>query len=205
MVDSNYLLVFFSDYILKVIPKLIKKIYIFKSELILYVYYKNIYKIIFFLKKHTYSRFNSLSDLCAVDFPNRLWRFELVYNLLSLDFNSRIRVKTKVDELCSVSSIVNIFKASNWYEREVWDLFGIFFFNHPDLRRILTDYGFDGFPLRKDFPLSGYIEVRYSDSEKRIITEPVQLSQEYRFFDFSSTWVHKQETQYQFLKNASKN
>lgn len=202
---NSSLLISFSDYLLKIVPKLIKKIYILKSEVIVYVYYKHIFQLIFFLKNHTYTRYNSLSDLCAVDFPNRLWRFEVVYNLLSIDFNSRIRIKAKVDELCSISSIVSILPGSNWYEREIWDLFGIFFFNHPDLRRILTDYGFDGFPLRKDFPLTGYIEIRYSDSQKRIITEPVQLSQEYRFFDFSSTWLHKQSTQYHFFNNASKN
>jgi NADH dehydrogenase (ubiquinone) Fe-S protein 3 len=176
----------FIQYLANIIPKLVKKIYIFKQEVILYTHYLNVKELIYFLQNHSYCRFKSLSDLCAVDFPNRLWRFEVVYNLLSIDFNTRIRVKVKVDEILSVNSIVGLFPAANWYEREVWDMFGIFFLDHPDLRRILTDYGFDGFPLRKDFPLTGFIEVRYSDSQKRVISEPVQLAQEYRFFEFSS-------------------
>lgn len=184
--DQNNLLNSYSSYLCKVVPKVLKKIYVLKKELILYVYYENIFKVFFFLKYHSFCRFSSLSDLTAVDFPNRLWRFEVVYNLLSIDYNTRIRVKIKVDEICTVLSISDLFSAANWYEREIWDLFGIFFYNHPDLRRILTDYGFDGFPFRKDFPLTGFFELRYSDSEKRIVTEPVQLSQEYRFFDFSS-------------------
>lgn len=176
----------FIQYLVKIVPKLVKKIYIFKQEVILYTYYLNIKELIYFLQNHSYCRFKSLSDLCGVDFPNRLWRFEVVYNLLSIDFNTRIRVKVKIDEILAVNSIVDLFPAANWYEREVWDMFGIFFLNHPDLRRILTDYGFDGFPLRKDFPLTGFIEVRYSESAKRVITRPVQLAQEYRFFEFTS-------------------
>lgn len=185
--NNNKLLKKYSKYLLNIIPKLIKRIFILNNEIIMYVPFNYIYQTIFFLKNHTYSSFKSLSDLCAVDFPNRTWRFEIVYNLLSLDHNSRIRVKTKIDEINSLQSITSIHNSANWYEREVWDLFGIFFENHPDLRRILTDYGFDGFPLRKDFPLSGYIEVRYSEKHKRVISEPIQLAQEYRYFDFKTT------------------
>lgn len=185
--NNNKLLKKYSKYLLNIIPKLIKRIFILNNEIIIYVPFNYIYQTIFFLKNHTYSSFKSLSDLCAVDFPNRTWRFEVVYNLLSIEHNSRIRVKTKIDEINYLQSISSIHNSANWYEREVWDLFGIFFENHPDLRRILTDYGFDGFPLRKDFPLSGYIEVRYSEKHKRVISEPIQLAQEYRYFNFKTT------------------
>ncbi|KAL6040700.1 hypothetical protein STEG23_006980 [Scotinomys teguina] len=141
-----------------------------------------------FLKDHTNAQFKSLADMTAVDVPTRQNRFELVYNLLSLRFNSRIRVKTYADELTPIESIVSVHKAANWYEREVWDMFGVFFVNHPDLRRILTDYGFEGHPFRKDFPLSGYVELRYDDEVKRVVAEPVELAQEFRKFDLNSPW-----------------
>jgi NADH dehydrogenase (ubiquinone) Fe-S protein 3 len=201
MISNLILHKYYIEYLARIIPKLIKKIYIFKSEIIVYTYFINVKHLIFFLKNHTYSRFKSLSDLCAVDYPNRLWRFEVVYNLLSIDFSSRIRVKVKVDEVLGVKSIVDIFPAANWYEREAWDMFGIFFENHPDLRRILTDYGFDGFPLRKDFPLSGYLELRYSDSKKKILYEPVQLSQEYRFFEAISPIIKGEKLVFSFSYN----
>jgi NADH:ubiquinone oxidoreductase subunit C len=107
---------------------------------------------------------------------------------LSIQHNSRIRIKTLVDELTPIDSLVNVYSSSNWFERETWDMFGIFFIEHPDLRRILTDYGFEGHPLRKDFPLSGFVEVRYDDTEKRVITEPLEITQEFRYFDFSNPW-----------------
>ena len=127
-------------------------------------------------------------DVCGVDRPERTRRFDVVYNLLSLTHNRRIRVKLETDEETPVPSVVNVFSAANWWEREVWDLFGIYFSDHPDLRRILTDYGFDGHPLRKDFPLTGYVEVRYDDEQKRVVYEPVKLAQEFRRFDFLSPW-----------------
>jgi NADH dehydrogenase (ubiquinone) Fe-S protein 3 len=111
-----------------------------------------------------------------------------VYQLLSIQYNARIRVKTIIDELTAVESVTPLFSAANWFERETWDMFGICFLHHPDLRRILTDYGFEGHPLRKDFPVSGYIEFRYDDSKKRVISEPLELSQEFRYFDFASPW-----------------
>ena len=117
-----------------------------------------------------------------------LFRFEIVYNLLSLRFNSRVRVKTYTDELTPIESVNDIFKAANWNEREVWDMFGVYFTNHPDLRRILTDYGFEGHPLRKDFPLSGYVECRYDDEVRRVVQEPVELAQEFRKFDLAAPW-----------------
>jgi NADH-quinone oxidoreductase subunit C len=133
-------------------------------------------------------RFISFLDLCGVDYPVREKRFEVVLHLLSPKHNRRIRVKTAVDEDTPVASLCEIFPAADWFEREAYDLFGILFSNHPDLRRILTDYGFDGHPLRKDFPMSGYVEVRYDDEQKRVVYEPVRLNQEFRQFDFLSPW-----------------
>jgi NADH-quinone oxidoreductase subunit C len=127
-------------------------------------------------------------DLCGVDYPVREKRFEVVLHLLSPKHNRRMRVKTSVDEDTPVPSLCEIFPAADWFEREAYDLFGILFANHPDLRRILTDYGFSGHPLRKDFPMSGYVEVRYDDEQKRVVYEPVRLNQEFRQFDFLSPW-----------------
>ena len=141
-----------------------------------------------FLKHHTQTQYKVLMDITAVDYPSREQRFEVVYNLLSIHHNSRLRIKTSVDEITPVESLVNLYPSANWWERETWDMFGIFFANHPDLRRILTDYGFEGHPLRKDFPLSGFVEVRYDDSEKRVLTEPLEMTQEFRSFDFASPW-----------------
>ena len=135
--------------------------------------------------KHTVQ---AASRLHAVDYPSRPLRFEVVYNFLSIQYNSRVRVKSCLDEVTPISSLTPLFSSAAWWEREVWDMFGIFFSNHPDLRRILTDYGFTGHPLRKDFPLTGFLEVRYDDSEKRVINEPVEMTQEFRFFDFASPW-----------------
>ncbi len=131
---------------------------------------------------------SQLVDICAVDYPERPERFEVVYHLLSLKHNARIRVKILTDEATPVPTVINVFSTAGWFEREAWDLMGVTFDGHPDLRRILTDYGFEGHPLRKDFPLSGYVEVRYSDEEKRVIYEPVKLPQDFRSFDFLSPW-----------------
>lgn len=124
-----------------------------------------------------------VADITAVDYPTRSQRFEVVYNLLSVRHNSRIRVKTYADEATPVPSITSLYDGANWYEREVYDLFGVFFVGHPDLRRIMTDYGFDGHPLRKDFPLTGYTEVRYDEEKKRIVVEPLELTQAFRNFE----------------------
>ncbi|CAK9812363.1 NADH dehydrogenase [ubiquinone] iron-sulfur protein 3, mitochondrial [Anthophora quadrimaculata] len=129
-----------------------------------------------------------VTDMTAVDVPSRLYRFELVYNLLSFNFNTRIRVKTYTDELTPVDSIETVYDAANWYEREVWDMFGILFQGNSDLRRILTDYGFEGHPLRKDFPLSGFVEVRYDNELERVVCEPLELTQEFRKFELSAPW-----------------
>ena len=128
----------------------------------------------------------------AVDYSTKENSFELIYCLLSTKYNSRIKVKTFVDEFTPVESIVDLYQSANWLEREVWDMNGIYIEQHPDLRRILTDYGFEGYPLRKDFPLSGYTEVRYDDSQKRVISEPIELSQEFRVFNFNSPWESKE-------------
>lgn len=140
------------------------------------------------LKKHIYYQYNILSCISGVDLLDKKYRFCVAYDLLSITFNTRLRIKVFVDELSSVPTITNVYVNSNWWEREVWDLFGIYFFGHPDLRRILTDYGFEGHPLRKDFPLSGYVELRYDLKKKRIVSEPVELSQEFRSFSFEMPW-----------------
>lgn len=140
------------------------------------------------LKFHVNSQYSLLSCISGIDFLGNTYRFGIVYDLLSLTFNSRIRVKVFVNEITPISSVVNIFINSNWWEREIWDLFGIYFNKHPDLRRILTDYGFEGHPMRKDFPCYGFIELRYDESKKRIVVEPISLAQEFRLFTFQTPW-----------------
>lgn len=141
-----------------------------------------------FLRDHQSCQFKMLIDLCGVDYPDREKRFEIVYNLLSLKHNFRIRVKVPAAEDEAVPSIVDLFPVAGWFEREAYDFYGIFFEGNPDLRRLLTDYGFDGHPFRKDFPLTGYVEVRYDEEQKRVVYEPVRLVQEFRSFDFLSPW-----------------
>ena len=132
--------------------------------------------------------FEQLIDVCGVDYPDRPQRFEVVYSLLSVSLNLRLRVKVATDEDTPVPSVVGVYPSANWFEREAWDLYGIFFSDHPDLRRILTDYGFDGHPLRKDFPLTGFVELRYDPDQRRVVYEPVKLAQDFRTFDFASPW-----------------
>jgi NADH-quinone oxidoreductase subunit C len=145
-------------------------------------------EILTYLRDDPKCLFAILIDICGVDFPEREKRFEVVYHLLSPRLNHRIRVKTSTDEATPIASINGIFPAANWYEREAYDMYGIRFTGHPDLRRLLTDYGFQGYPLRKDFPLTGFVEVRYDDDAKRVVYEPVKLNQEFRNFDFESPW-----------------
>ena len=145
-------------------------------------------KVVKVLKENEKLKFNQFIDLTAVDYPNKKNRFEMIYILLSVEFNYRIIIKFFINEDESVDSITNLFPASNWYEREVWDLFGIAFNNHPDLRRLLTDYGFIGHPLRKDFPLSGNVEVKYDINEKKVVYEPINLTQSFREFEFEGPW-----------------
>ena len=161
---------------------------IINEELTLTLSKSLLIQVISFIRDDKDFLFKQLIDICAVDFPNRNERFEIVYHLLSVKLNQRIRVKLSVAEGDLVPSLVSLYEAANWYEREIWDLFGVMFSDHPDLRRILTDYGFQGHPLRKDFPLSGFSQVRYDDVEKRVVNENVNLVQDFRSFDFESPW-----------------
>ena len=159
-----------------------------RGELTLTVQASSIVKTLTYLRDETNCLFTMLIDVCGVDYPEREKRFEVVYHLLSVRQNQRIRVKLVTDEATPVPSVYGVFRSALWFEREAWDLYGIFFSDHPDLRRILTDYGFDGHPLRKDFPQTGYVEVRYDDEQKRVVYEPVTLRQDWRSFDFLSPW-----------------
>jgi len=159
-----------------------------KDEKIIVTSNKNLLFSLKCLKKHINYQYTLLTCISGVDLLGKLYRFSVVYELLSLTFNSRLRIKVFVDEITFVPSIINIFINANWWEREIWDLYGIYFDKHPDLRRILTDYGFDGHPMRKDFPTYGYVELRYDESKKRIIVEPIELTQEFRLFTFETPW-----------------
>jgi NADH-quinone oxidoreductase subunit C len=158
------------------------------GQLVLRVKREAVVGVVRFLRDDPACRFTIMIDLCGVDYPDRVERFEVVYHLLSLKLNHRIRVKVATDEETPVPSITGLYSAAGWFEREAWDLFGIYFADNPDLRRLLTDYGFEGHPLRKDFPLTGYVEVRYDEDQKRVVYEPVKLKQEFRSFDFMSPW-----------------
>jgi NADH-quinone oxidoreductase subunit C len=149
---------------------------------------EHIVPLLFHLRDDVQFKFVCLLDICGVDWPERPERFEVVYHLLSPTLNQRVRLKLSTDEQSPVPSACAVYPAADWYEREAWDMYGILFEGHPDLRRLLTDYGFEGHPLRKDFPLTGYVEVRYDDNQKRVVYEPVELRQEYRHFDFLSPW-----------------
>ena len=163
------------------------------DELTVKVEAPHIVSLLTFLRDDAECRFQVLVDICGVDFPNRERRFDVVYHLLSLEKNHRIRVKVETDEATAVPSAVSVYPAANWFEREAFDMYGIVFADHPDLRRILTDYGFSGYPFRKDFPLTGYVELRYDDELKRVVYQPVQLVQEFREFDFMSPWEGARE------------
>lgn len=158
------------------------------GELTIEVRADQVRRVLQFLRDDPSCQFEVLVDICGVDYPGRAERFDVVYHLLSLRQNLRVRIKAKVGEEGTVPSVVEIYPAANWFEREAFDLYGVRFSGHPDLRRILTDYGFSGYPLRKDFPLTGYVEVRYDDEQKRVVYEPVRLQQEFRTFDFMSPW-----------------
>jgi NADH dehydrogenase (ubiquinone) Fe-S protein 3 len=159
-----------------------------RNENIIICNSKNIVLLLKILKQHINYQYKILTAISGVDLLGRSYRFSVVYELLSLTFNSRIRVKLFVDEITSVLSVASLYINANWWEREIWDLYGIYFENHPDLRRILTDYGFEGHPMRKDFPLSGHVEVRYDESKKRVVTETVELAQEFRSFSLETPW-----------------
>lgn len=158
------------------------------GEYIIKVPASQLSKLVFFLKHHSLSQYRQLIDISAVDYPERKYRFEVFYNLLSIAYNQRLTITVAVPEAMPVDSVTSIYPTASWLERETWDMFGIFFRNHPDLRRMLTDYGFKGHPLRKDFPLTGYVEVRYDDYLKRILYEEVSLAQEFRVFTLENPW-----------------
>jgi len=176
-------------FIQNALPKYVQNVEItYGNELEIMIHPDGVYPTVQFLKENSLCMYKNLVDITALDVPGRIARFEMVYNFLSVDYNARIRLKTYADELSAIESIVSLFKGANWYEREVWDMFGVFFRNHPDLRRILTDYGFQGHPLRKDFPSSGYYEVRWDNELQRVVQEPVELAQEFRRFDLATPW-----------------
>jgi NADH-quinone oxidoreductase subunit C len=158
------------------------------GELTLEVERDSIVEVATFLRDDPECRFTALVDICGADYPSRELRFDVVYHFMSPTKNRRVRLKLQTDEYTTVPSIVDVFRGANWFEREAYDLYGILFSGHPDLRRILTDYGFDGHPLRKDFPLTGFVEVRYDQERKRVVYEPVKLVQEFRTFDYLSPW-----------------
>jgi NADH/F420H2 dehydrogenase subunit C len=185
--DINW---YFIYYVILMLGKYLKKIELKKGEYHLYLKdHQDIEKVLFFFKYNINTQFKLLMDICGIDnMEKKDKRFEVSYNLLSIKYWIRIHIKININEFVPINSIIKIFKSANWYEREIWDMFGIFFKNHKDLRRILTDYGFEGFPLRKDFPQTGYIELRYNNDHKHLIYEPIELSQDFRSFDFLSPW-----------------
>ena len=170
------------------LPTEIVKTELHQDELVVWAARDSIVRVLTHLRDDPGSLFKMLLCICGADYPTRPERFEVVYILLSVRHNRRIRVKVATDEETPIPSVVGVFPNANWYERETWDMYGVFFSDHPDLRRLLTDYGFEGHPLRKDFPLSGFLEVRYDNEQKRVVYEPVRLTQEFRNFDFLSPW-----------------
>jgi len=176
------------DYIAQALREEVTGSAVALGELTIHIKRPAVVRVMTYLRDDTNCLCKSLMDVCGADYPDREERFEVVYNLLSLKHNLRIRVKLSSDEEAPVPSVSSVFSSADWWEREAWDLYGIYFSDHPDLRRILTDYGFEGHPLRKDFPLTGHVEMRYDETQKRIVYEPVSLPQEFRSFDFLSPW-----------------
>ena len=182
----------------------IKKTKINLNQLFIDIDLENLSSTILFLKTNDKCRFKQLIDITAVDYPEREKRFKIIYLLLSHENNLRIVVNINLNESCTIPSIIKIFPSANWMEREVFDMYGLSFSNHPDLRRILTDYGFEGYPLRKDFPLTGHTEVRYSEDKKKVVYENVKLDQQYRDFDFESPWEGTKYIKEETKKNENK-
>ncbi len=186
--EDNNLTLAYGQSLVNMMPHSIYEAQYVLGELCLVIDPSSVIEVLTFLRDHTSCQYKCLMDVTAVDYPERDARFEIVYNLLSVKYNSRIRVKTSVTELQPIDSATEVYAAAGWYEREIFDLFGTFFNNHSDLRRILTDYGFDGHPMRKDFPLTGYDSAEYDETEKTIVMRPLELAQEFRSFDFQSPW-----------------
>ena len=186
---SSNQLTTYGSFVQEMLPRFIQAIQLTNcNELEVLIHPDGIIPVLMFLRDNHNCQFSQLIDITALDIPTKVYRFEVVYILLSLHFNSRIRIRTYTNELTALDSATIIYNSANWAEREIWDMFGIFFNDHPDLRRILTDYGFEGHPIRKDFPLSGFVEVRYDDEVKRVVCEPLELSQEFRKFEIFSPW-----------------
>jgi NADH-quinone oxidoreductase subunit C len=177
-----------ADHLTAALPQDVTKTETAHGELMATVKRDSIRRVLTFLRDDPRCLFAMLVDICGVDYPDRAERFDVVYNLLSLKHNLRIRLKVTTDEETPVPSVTPIYSAAGWFERETWDLYGVYFADHPDLRRLLTDYGFEGHPMRKDFPLTGYVELRYDETQKRVVYEPVRLKQEFRSFEFLSPW-----------------
>jgi NADH-quinone oxidoreductase subunit C len=173
--------------VIKIAPGTIKKVFLRGYDGHIISGIKNIRPLIFILNRATFFHFEQLVDLVVYDRPGKKYRFTLIYNLLSVTWNNRLNLIIQVDELTPIDSVMDLYPSAGWLEREVWDMFGIFVYHNADLRRILTDYGFSGFPLRKDFPLTGFLETYYSDEQKRIVYQPVELSQEMRQFNYDNT------------------
>jgi len=187
--EANERLHKYGEYLMSCLPRYIQRFTVWKDELAICIPPSAVIPVFTFLRDHSAAQYRQVVDITAVDYPTKQYRFEVVYNLLSHRHNSRIRVKTYADEASPVPSLVPIYQGANWYEREIYDLFGVFFAGHPDLRRLMTDYGFEGHPLRKDFPLTGYTEVRYDEEKKRVVVEPLEMSQAFRnFSEGSAAW-----------------
>lgn len=178
----------YKTYLTKNFPCILS--FIIKDELFLIIDNKFIKNLMFFLKHHTLGQFKTLNDIVGTDYPQKKNRFEITYILTSIVYNTRLNILTFVDEITPVYSVSSLFKSATWSEREVWDMFGVYFYDNLDLRRILTDYGFKGHPLRKDFPLTGYVEARYDVFEKRVILEKLSLNQQFRNFNFDQNWLN---------------
>jgi len=176
------------QHVASVLPDQVVGISVAHNELMVTARAEQIVKVVTFLRDDPMCLFKVLVDICGTDYPERPKRFDVVYNLLSLVHNQRIRIKVEADDETPVLSITGVHNSANWFEREIWDMYGVMFSDHPDLRRLLTDYGFEGHPLRKDFPLTGFVETRYDNERKRVVYDPVKLSQEFRKFDFLSPW-----------------
>lgn len=193
-----------ADYIEEELEKSVSKYVFEKDELVVYTTPKSLDRVLHFLRDDKETRFEILVDVTAVDYPEREQRFDVVYTLLSMKQNHRIRVKISADEETLIPTITSIYSSAGWFEREVWDMYGIMFDGHPDLRRILTDYGFEGHPQRKDFPLTGYVELRYDEELKRVVYEPVKLTQDFRNFDYLSPWEGMTDVQLPGDEKATK-
>jgi len=196
---KNWFLKKYALFLKKVLKTVVKEIRLKNTDLEIKTTPNNLRALLYFLKNHTLCQYKQLIDIACSDVPGKTRRFSVNYLLLSLRYNARINVVVKTNEVSPLPSVTPLYRSANWLEREVWDLYGVFFDSHPDLRRILTDYGFSGHPLRKDFPLTGFVEVYYNDSTKRLSYEPVELAQEYRTFTLQSPWIQN----YQKLMDTS--